>query len=57
MYQSDQCDVFGIEPVTGLSARATGINIGPNTRPAHLSWDGQAGVLLHTVSTTNTTYT
>ena len=39
-------------------------------RPAHLSWDGQAGVdyyvikvysstgvLLHTVSTTNTTYT
>jgi hypothetical protein len=68
--QADQCIICGIDPITGLSVRATGLNLGTNTRPAHLSWDGQmyvssyevkvynsSGVLIYTFTTTDTTFT
>ncbi len=69
-YRAEECKVCGIDVVTGLGVYAGGLNIGSNTRPAVLSWDGQAGVayyqinlysstgvLLNTFSTSDTTYT
>lgn len=69
-YDVDQCIVCGLNDITGLTAKASGLNISSNTRPAILSWDGQMyvadyivnvydsdGNLIHTYNTTDTTIT
>lgn len=69
-YRSEECQVCGIDVVTGLAVDATDLNIGANTRPVDFSWDGQAGVdyyqikvysntgvLLYTYNTSDTSYT
>lgn len=61
-----QCVVCGLDPLTGLSVRATGLNFATNTRPAVFTWNGQmnvssyqlliynaSGVLIHTITTSN----
>ena len=63
---SKECIVCGLDPITGMSVRANGLNINSNTRPAIFTWNGQmnvsnyvlyiynaSGVLIHTITTSS----